>query len=105
MITNINSHTKIINSKVLLAFALLVFLGISMYAGTTDTLGLSDSYSSFSSWTEDTNMLRMVTFILVILMIASLVAGRYGMLLVLLIISAVIYKLKNVVEAIASATF
>jgi len=92
-------------SSLLLSITLLMLLSCSLFAGSTDTLGLSDSYTSFMSWMEDTNMLRMVTVVLVVLMIGALLASRYGVLLVLLIISAIIYSIRNVVESIATATF
>ena len=89
------------------AFIMYLFLlfGGIVYAGTTDNLGLSSSWTTVSSWFSDGYLMKIVATLMLIFAISLAVMKQYLYALLVLILDVIISNLSNVVGKFASATF
>lgn len=77
----------------------------SLYAGTTDTLGLQSSWTTVASWFTDGYMMKIISFLMLVFAITLAVMKNYLYAIVVLIMTVIISNLDDVIDKFATATF
>ncbi len=92
------------NNTIFLAFVMLL-MGVSLSAGTTDNLGLQSSWTTVASWFSDGYIMKIIAFMMIVFAITLAVMKQYLYAIIVLIMTVIISNLDNVIEKFASAVF
>ncbi len=78
---------------------------MSVYAGTTDNLGLASTWATVAGWFGDGYIMKIISFLLLVFAITLAIMKQYLYAIIILIMTVILSNLNVVVEKFASATF